>query len=98
MKSVKVSELKAHLSAYLRKASRGARIVVQDRDQPVALLGPLESGAPGWRDRLASEGRLRPGSQDWARLAISRLGRPVDIQRALQDVREDPRDPAASRR
>lgn len=97
MMSVNVSELKAHLSAYLRKASHGARIVVQDRDQPVALLGPLEAGAPGWRDRLASEGRLRRGSQNWAHLAISRLERPIDIQQALRDVREDPRDPETVR-
>jgi antitoxin (DNA-binding transcriptional repressor) of toxin-antitoxin stability system len=95
MKAVNVTELKAHLSAYLRKASRGARIVVHDRDQPVAQLGPLDTGTPGWRDRLAAEGRLRRGSQAWDRLAISRLERPVDAQRALRDVREDPRDTEA---
>lgn len=97
MKPVKVSELKAHLSAYLRKAARGARIVVHDRDQPVAQLGPLEAPATGWRERLAAEGRLRPGSQDWARLAVSTPARGVDIQQALRDVREDSRDPEGSR-
>jgi antitoxin (DNA-binding transcriptional repressor) of toxin-antitoxin stability system len=97
MKVVNVTELKAHLSAYLRKASRGARIVVHDRDQPVAQLGPLEPHQPAWRDRLAAQGRLRRGSQAWERLAISPLTRRVDVQRALREVREDPRDSEASR-
>lgn len=97
MKAVKVTELKAHLSAYLRKASKGARIVVHDRDQPVAQLGPLETGTPAWRDRLAAQGRLRAGSQDWARLAISPLTHKTDSQRALRDVREDPRDGEVAR-
>jgi antitoxin (DNA-binding transcriptional repressor) of toxin-antitoxin stability system len=92
MKAVNVTELKAHLSAYLRKASRGARIIVHDRDQPVAQLGPLETRAPGWRERLAAQGRLRPGSQAWSRLAISARTRSTDVQRALREVREDPRD------
>ena len=89
MKAITVSELKAHLSRYLRMASRGSRIVVKDRDEPIAQLGPLDSSPVHWRDRLAGTGRLRLGSQDWERLAISPLDRPVDIQQALADVRED---------
>lgn len=91
MKVVNVTELKAHLSAYLRRASRGTRIVVHDRNEPVAQLGPLETSAPGWRERLAAQGRLRPGSQAWGRLTITRVRTP-DIQRALDEIREDPRD------
>ncbi len=92
MKSVTVTELKTHLSAYLRKASRGARIVVMDRTEPVAQLGPLDPADLPWRERLAREGRLRRGSQDWASLRISKLGRAVDIRRALDDVRGDAGD------
>jgi len=90
MKSINVTELKAHLSKYLRMASRGTRIIVKDRDEPIAQLGPLESESLAWRDRLAREGRLRPGTQNWARLDISKLDRPVDIQASLRAVREDP--------
>ena len=90
MKSIKVTELKAHLSAYLRQASRGARLVVMDRDQPVAQLGPLDRHDLPWRDRLAKEGRLRRGSQRWGSLRISAPPRGVDIQSALRAVREDP--------
>jgi len=85
-----VSELKAHLSKYLRAASRGARIVVRDRDEPIAQLGPPESTAMSWRQRLAGEGRLRIGTQKWGELAISKLGKKVDIQTSLDAVREDP--------
>ena len=85
-----MSELKAHLSKYLRAASRGARIVVRDRDEPIAQLGPPESTAMSWRQRLAGEGRLRIGTQKWGELAISKLGKKVDIQTSLDAVREDP--------
>jgi antitoxin (DNA-binding transcriptional repressor) of toxin-antitoxin stability system len=90
MKAINVSELKAHLSKYLRMASRGSRIVVKDRDEPIAQLGPPQAEALSWRDRLAREGRLRVGTQNWGELKISKLDRRVDIQASLRAVREDP--------
>jgi prevent-host-death family protein len=89
MKVINVTELKAHLSKYLRMAARGTRIVVKDREEPIAQLGPLEA-AQSWRERLLQAGRLRPGTQDWSGLRISRLDRQVDIQASLRAVREDP--------
>lgn len=89
MKSINVTELKAHLSRYLRQASRGTRIVVRDRDEPVAELGPLSPADQPWRDRLAQGGRLRRGTQKWNQLEISSLGRAVDIQGSLAAVREE---------
>jgi antitoxin (DNA-binding transcriptional repressor) of toxin-antitoxin stability system len=90
MKAIRVSELKARLSKYLRMASRGERIVVKDRDEPIAELGPPPADARSWRERLAREGRLRLGTQDWSHLQLSRLDRRVDVQAALSAVREDP--------
>jgi antitoxin (DNA-binding transcriptional repressor) of toxin-antitoxin stability system len=90
MKTINVTELKANLSRYLRLASRGARIVVKDRDEPIAQLGPLERDAGSWRERLTRTGRLRPGLQDWTSLKLTRLATPVDVQAALRAVREDP--------
>jgi antitoxin (DNA-binding transcriptional repressor) of toxin-antitoxin stability system len=90
MKAINVSELKANLSRYLRLASRGARIVVKDRDEPIAQLGPPPGEALSWRDRLAREGRLRLGTQDWGKLKVRKLDRSVDIQASLRAVREDP--------
>lgn len=41
-KKVKVAELKANLSAYLRAAREGQQVTVCDRDTPVARLVPYE--------------------------------------------------------
>lgn len=89
MKTINVTELKANLSRYLRLASRGTRIVVRDREDPIAQLGPPEPEARSWRERLGRDGLLRLGSQDWGQLKISPLPEPVDIQAALAAVREE---------
>ena len=90
MKAINVTELKAHLSKYLRLASRGVRVVVKDRDEPIAELGPPRAEASSWSERMARAGRLRPGSQKWSTLKVSVLDRPVDIQASLRAVRADP--------
>lgn len=90
MKVINVTEFKAHLSRYLRQASRGARITVQDRSEPIAELGPVPAARSiSWHDRLADAGRLRRGTQEWKTLRVSSLGRPIDIQALLRAVRED---------
>jgi antitoxin (DNA-binding transcriptional repressor) of toxin-antitoxin stability system len=90
MKDINVSELKAHLSKYLRLASRGVQIVVRDRDEPIAQIGPAVSTPTSWVERLSRAGRLREGTQRWNSLRISKLDRTIDIQASLRDVREDP--------
>ncbi|HEV2283901.1 MAG TPA: hypothetical protein VGX75_16070 [bacterium] len=85
-----MSELKAHLSRYLRIASRGERIIVKDRNDPIAQLGPPPPAMPLWHERLAQAGRLRVGTQNWSALKVSAAGRGVDIQASLRAVREDP--------
>jgi antitoxin (DNA-binding transcriptional repressor) of toxin-antitoxin stability system len=92
MKDINVSELKAHLSRYLRMASQGIQIVVNDRDQPIAQIGPPAEPAHSWRDRMAAEGRLRLGSQDWEKLVVSKLKQTVRIQESLDAVREEPHE------
>jgi antitoxin (DNA-binding transcriptional repressor) of toxin-antitoxin stability system len=90
MKAITVSELKAHLSRYLRIASRGGRIIVKDRDDPIAQIGPPPPATLLWHERLAQAGRLRLGTQDWSALKISAAGRGVDSQASLRALREDP--------
>lgn len=90
MKVINVSEFKAHLSRYLRQAARGARIVVADRDEPIAQLGPLDESGSHWSERLAADGLLRRGTQKWSELKISPTRQPIDIQASLQAVREEP--------
>lgn len=92
MKDINVSELKAHLSKYLRMASRGTAITVRDRNEPIAQIGPPQVVIASWRERMASQGRLRLGTQDWSRLRITKLDRAVDIQASLRAVREEPHE------
>ena len=89
MKAINVTELKANLSKYLRMAARDSRIIVKDRDEPVAQIGPLEKDALPWCDRLVREGRLRRGTQNWGKLKVSRLDVSTDVQASLRAVRED---------
>jgi prevent-host-death family protein len=43
---VGIAELRQNLSVYLRRVSRGERLVVTDRNRPVAELGPAPSTLP----------------------------------------------------
>ena len=47
MRRVKISELKAHLSEYLRAAEAGETIVVCDRDRAIAQLTGTERVSEG---------------------------------------------------
>ena len=42
-----MTELKAHLSEYVRAARAGEEIIVTDRGKPIAKLGPVSVPAPG---------------------------------------------------
>ena len=42
MTTIKIAELKDGLSATLRDVQQGARIIVTDRDRPIALLIPID--------------------------------------------------------
>lgn len=69
MTSVKIAELKDRLSATLRQVERGARVVVTDRDRPIAVLSPIEADddvviTPAQRSFKAVRGKryARPGT------------------------------------
>jgi prevent-host-death family protein len=75
---VGVADLKAHLSAHLRRVRDGETIVVTDRDRPVAKLVPVEEGAsPGIVIRKAR----KPG-----RLQDVRLPPPANLKRDIVEV------------
>jgi antitoxin (DNA-binding transcriptional repressor) of toxin-antitoxin stability system len=90
MKTIRIADLKAHLSQTLRAVRGGERILVLDRDQPVAEIGPVRPGSETALERLSQEGRIRLGSQDWSSLTFSPTSRRVAIQDILRQVREDP--------
>lgn len=57
MTTVGVAELRQNLSKYLVLVARGERLVVTDRNRPVAELGPPPSTGETL-DRLVAEGRV----------------------------------------
>lgn len=89
MKSVKVSELKANLSRYLQMAAEGNRILVTDRDDPIAQIVPPNAGEIEWQERLARSGSLRLGSQQLRDLNFSSIRSPANIQELLRSIRKD---------
>jgi len=44
MRQVRIAQLKARLSAYLRAVRRGETIAVLDRETPVAQIVPVQEG------------------------------------------------------
>jgi prevent-host-death family protein len=93
-KPVPVAVLKARLSEFLRKAKAGQSIVVTDRGQPVARLGPLE-GAPALSGRLqhlVSRGLARRPLRA-PDLDAAEVRRPADPEgRSLEAILEERAD------
>jgi antitoxin (DNA-binding transcriptional repressor) of toxin-antitoxin stability system len=98
MKSVGIKQLKARLSEYVRLARRGETILVSDRDEVVAELGPARRQAPApdsidaVLDRLARVGQVTRAARAGARRPWSpkSLGLPKEsVERLLDELRED---------
>jgi prevent-host-death family protein len=83
MKHVRIAELKARLSEYLRAVRRGETIAVLDRDTPVAQIVPF-------RERTAL--RIRKPAPEAPPLNRVRLPKPlklnVDIVELLLEERQ----------
>jgi prevent-host-death family protein len=88
MTTVGVAELRQNLSRYLRMVEQGERLVVTDRNRPVAELGPPPATGSDL-DRLIAAGRV-------SRPARSSLPEPLRLEgdaralsRALDEMRGD---------
>jgi prevent-host-death family protein len=83
MKTVRIAELKARLSEYLRAVRRGETIAVLDRETPVAQIVPV-------RDRTAL--RIRkpaPGARRPRQVALPKpLKLDIDIIELLLEERQ----------
>jgi prevent-host-death family protein len=85
MKQVRVAELKARLSEYLRAVRRGDTVDVLDRDTPIARLVPISQ--PGLRVRPA-----RSGAPPLGKVPIpTRIKLKVDIVQILLEERQNQR-------
>lgn len=86
--TVGIAELRQNLSVYLRRVAEGERLIVTDRNRPVAELGPPTSVSSAL-DGLIAEGRV---SAPVRRRRPRRLlvGDADDaLSRALDEVRGD---------
>lgn len=85
-RTVGVAELRQNLSKYLRRVESGERLVVTDRNRPVAELGPPPSeGAE--LDRLIAAGRVSRPSRRGLPEPIRLEGDPYALSRALDEIR-----------
>jgi prevent-host-death family protein len=86
MKQVRIAELKARLSEYLRAVRRGETIAVLDRDTPVAQIVPV-------RDRTTVRTRKPvPGTPPPNRVPLPKpLKVNVDVVQLLLEERQSHR-------
>ena len=83
MKQVRIADLKARLSEYLRAVRRGDTIVVLDRDTPVARIVPVRE-----RSRLRTR-KPAPGTPPPNRVPLPRpLKLEMDVVRLLLEERQ----------
>jgi prevent-host-death family protein len=86
--TVGVAQLRQNLSKYLRRVERGERLVVTDRNRPVAELGPVSRG--GTLDRLIAEGKVIPASRPARDFQPIKLeGDGMTLSEALEEIRGD---------
>jgi prevent-host-death family protein len=86
--SVGIAELRQNLSVYLRRVSQGERLVVTDRNRPVAELGPAPTAGPDI-DRLIADGRVSRPRRGGLPEPLELTGDPRALSRALDDIRGD---------
>jgi len=86
MNTVGVAELRQNLSRYLRRIEQGERLLVTDRNRPVAELGPPPTTGAAL-DRLIAEGRVSRPLRRGLPKPLELTGDPHALSRALDEVR-----------
>jgi prevent-host-death family protein len=84
MKQAKISDLKAHLSAYLAEVRRGKTVVICDRNTPIARLVPYREEL----DHFIVEEPARP-PRALAGVKGVALRRPADPLKLLRESRDE---------
>ena len=86
MLTVGVAQLRQNLSEYLRRVQRGERLLVTDRNRPVAELGPPPATGIAL-DRLIAEGRVSRARRSAMPEPLDLGGAPDALSGALDEVR-----------
>lgn len=84
--TVGIAELRQNLSRYLRRVERGERLIVTDRNRPVAELGPPPVAGSAL-DRLIAEGRVPRPLRRGLPGPLELDGDPRALSRALDEIR-----------
>ncbi len=85
-KTVGIGELRQNLSRYLRRVERGERLLVTDRNRPIAELGPPPTTGAAL-DRLIAEGRVSRPLRRGLPEPLLLDGDPYALSRALDEIR-----------
>lgn len=86
--TVGIAELRQNLSVYLRRVSAGERLIVTDRNRPVAQLGPPPSTEVDI-DRLIAEGRVSRPLRSGLPKPLKMAGDPHALSKALSEIRDE---------
>lgn len=84
--TVGIAELRQNLSRYLRRVERGERLIVTDRNRPVAEIGPPPTAGSDL-DRLIAEGRVSRPLRRGLPEPLQLEGDPYALSRALDEIR-----------
>ena len=84
--TVGIAELRQHLTRYLRRVEQGERLIVTDRNRPVAELGPPPTTGAAL-DRLIAAGRVARPARRGLPTPLQLDGDPRALSRALDEIR-----------
>jgi prevent-host-death family protein len=89
--TVGVRDLRQNLSRYLDRARRGERVVITERNRPIAVLSPLPENEDALA-RLIAEGKVVPAARplNVDEIEPVELDDPLAGSRALEEMREEP--------
>jgi len=89
--TVGVRDLRQNLSRYLDRARRGERVVITERNRPIAVLAPLPENEDALA-RLIAEGKVVPAARplNVDEIEPVELDDPYAGSRALEEMREEP--------
>lgn len=85
-RAVGVAELRQNLSRYLRRVEQGERLLVTDRNRPIAELGPPPSTGAAL-DRLIADGKVARPIRHGLPAPLRMDGGPRALSRALDEIR-----------
>jgi prevent-host-death family protein len=85
-RTVGVAELRQNLSRYLRRVEQGERLLVTERNRPIAELGPPPSTGAAL-DRLIAAGKVARPIRRGLPAPLRMDGDPDALSRALNEIR-----------